>query len=101
MAHDGANRHDSKLLAPTLDSVPITRPEPSVDNPQSLCLDGGYAYLLHRRLSGKAGIIGATAGPLVIIDLLLVFLIWAIGLGALFFLWRPDSSNYFKSGGGG
>jgi hypothetical protein len=44
---------------------------------------------------------GATAGPLVIIDLLLVFLIWAIGLGALFFLWRPDSSNYFKSGGGG
>ena len=44
MAHDGANRHDSKLLAPTLDSVPIHRPEPSAEHPQGLCLDGGYAY---------------------------------------------------------
>jgi hypothetical protein len=44
---------------------------------------------------------GATATPLVIIDLVLVFLVWAIGLGALFFLWRPDSSDYFKSGGRG
>ena len=41
---------------------------------------------------------GATAAALVIIDLVLVFLIWAIGLGALFFLWRPESSEYFKSG---
>jgi hypothetical protein len=44
---------------------------------------------------------GATATPLVIIDMVLVFLVWAIGLGALFFLWRPDSSDYFKSGGRG
>ena len=44
MAHDGANRHDSKLLAPTLDSVPIDRPEPSAESPHGLCLDGGYAY---------------------------------------------------------
>ena len=44
MAHDGANRHDSKLLAPTLDSLPIPRPEPSAEHPQALCLDGGYAY---------------------------------------------------------
>ena len=44
LAHDGANRHDSKLLAPTLDSVPIERPEPSLASPQALCLDGGYAY---------------------------------------------------------
>jgi putative transposase len=42
--HDGANRHDSKLLAPTLDSIPISRPEPSPLTPQGLCLDGGYAY---------------------------------------------------------
>lgn len=44
MAHDGANRHDSKLLAPTLDSLPIARPELSSDSPHDLCLDGGYAY---------------------------------------------------------
>jgi len=44
VAHDGANRHDSKLLAPTLDSIPIQRPEPSADSPQGLCFDGGYAY---------------------------------------------------------
>ena len=44
MAHDGANRHYPKLLAPTLDSVPIHRPEPSAEHPQGLCLDGGYAY---------------------------------------------------------
>jgi hypothetical protein len=44
---------------------------------------------------------GAAAAPLVIIDLVLVFLIWTIGLVALFFLWRPDSSDYYKSGGHG
>src|SRR6266498_1181585 len=44
VAHDSANRHDSKLLAPTLDSVPNQRPEPSAEHPQGLCLDGGYAY---------------------------------------------------------
>lgn len=42
MAHDGANRHDSKLLEPTLDSVPIERPEPTLAQPQGLCLDRGY-----------------------------------------------------------
>ena len=44
MAHDGANRHDSKLLAPTLDSVPIERPKPTNKRPQGLCLDRGYDY---------------------------------------------------------
>jgi putative transposase len=44
VAHDGANRHDSKLLAPTLDSIPIKRPRPTAKRPQGLCLDGGYAY---------------------------------------------------------
>jgi hypothetical protein len=44
LADDGANRHDSKLLAPTLDSVPIARPERSAERPQALCLDGGYGY---------------------------------------------------------
>ena len=42
MAHDSANRHDSKLLAATLDSVAIERPEPTRARPQSLCLDRAY-----------------------------------------------------------
>jgi hypothetical protein len=44
LAHDGANRHDSKLLAATLDSIPIERPEPTREQPQGLCLDRGYDY---------------------------------------------------------
>jgi putative transposase len=44
VAHDGANRHDSKLLAPTLDSLPIERPQTSPERPQGLCLDRGYDY---------------------------------------------------------
>jgi putative transposase len=44
LAHDGANRHDLKLLEPTLDSIPIERPEPSEQSPQGLCLDRGYDY---------------------------------------------------------
>ena len=44
LAHDGANRHDSKLLALTLDSTPIERPTPTPEQPQGLCLDRGYDY---------------------------------------------------------
>lgn len=44
MAHDGANRHDSKLLASTLDSIPVRRPRPTSRRPQALCLDRGYDY---------------------------------------------------------
>lgn len=32
-AHDGANRHDSKLVEPTIDSIPIERPAPSEKYP--------------------------------------------------------------------
>ena len=42
MAHDGANRHDLKLLEPTLDSIPIARPKPTRRRPQGLCLDRAY-----------------------------------------------------------
>jgi hypothetical protein len=42
LAHDGANRHDQKLLAPSINSIPITRPEPTRQQPQGLCLDRGY-----------------------------------------------------------
>jgi transposase len=41
-AVDGANVHDQKLLAPTLDGIPVSRPEPAPYHPQRLCLDKGY-----------------------------------------------------------
>jgi putative transposase len=40
----GANRHDMKLLAATLDAVVIERPEPTDATPQHLCADKGYDY---------------------------------------------------------
>jgi putative transposase len=42
LAHDGANRNDQPLLEPTLDSIPIERPDPTPEQPQGLCLDRGY-----------------------------------------------------------
>jgi len=38
----GANVHDTKLLAATLDAVVVPRPPPTPDHPQHLCLDKGY-----------------------------------------------------------
>ena len=38
----GANRHDVKLLGPTLDFSVIDRPIAAENNPQNLCLDAGY-----------------------------------------------------------
>ena len=38
----GAHRHDTKLLAATLDAIVVERPEPSAEQPQHLCLDKGY-----------------------------------------------------------
>lgn len=39
---DGANVHDTKLLARTLDAIVVERPEPTPESPQHLCLDKGY-----------------------------------------------------------
>ena len=44
VAVDGANRHDMKLVRPTLDSVVIARPEPTLEQPQGMCLDKGYDF---------------------------------------------------------
>jgi len=38
----GANRHDVKLLAQTLDAIVIRRPKPTKKKPQHLCVDKGY-----------------------------------------------------------
>jgi putative transposase len=42
LAIAGANRHDSQLVRPTLESVPIRRPKPTHRKPQHLFLDKGY-----------------------------------------------------------
>lgn len=39
----GANRHDVKLLAQTLDAIVVPRPKPTPRRPQNLCVDKGYA----------------------------------------------------------
>lgn len=38
----GANVHDTKLLAQTLDAIVVERPSPTEEAPQHLCLDKGY-----------------------------------------------------------
>ena len=42
IAVDGANVPDGKLVAQTLDAIPIERPDPTAVSPQHLCLDKGY-----------------------------------------------------------
>ena len=38
----GANVHDTKLLAATLEAMVVERPQPIEERPQHLCLDKGY-----------------------------------------------------------
>ena len=38
----GANVHDTKLLAGTLEAIVVERPQPTAAEPQHLCLDKGY-----------------------------------------------------------
>jgi putative transposase len=38
----GANVHDTKLLAATLDAIVVERPQPTPEQVQHLCLDKGY-----------------------------------------------------------
>lgn len=44
LAIEGANRHDMKLVRPTLDSIVIDRPEPTLEHPQGMCLDKAYDF---------------------------------------------------------
>jgi len=46
----GANVHDQKLLAATLDAVVVERPRPTEEKPQHLCLDKGYDSPAARRV---------------------------------------------------
>jgi putative transposase len=42
IAMAGANVHDTKLLAQTLEAIVVERPEPTAQAPQHLCLEKGY-----------------------------------------------------------
>jgi putative transposase len=44
VAVEGANRHDMKLVEPTLEALIVERPEPTEEEPQHMCLDKGYDY---------------------------------------------------------
>jgi transposase len=44
LAIEGANRHDMKLVRPTLESLVAERPEVTEEEPQGMCLDKGYDY---------------------------------------------------------
>jgi putative transposase len=55
VAVDGANRPDMKMVAETLDSLPIERPVPTIDHKQNMCLDKGYAYDEVRQLLAAFG----------------------------------------------
>ena len=50
LATDGANRNDCKLALPTILSIPIERPAPTVERPQGVCLDKAYDHDFIREL---------------------------------------------------
>jgi putative transposase len=50
----GANRHDMRQTAETLDALVITRPDPQL-LPQHLCLDLGYDYDDSRQAAEERG----------------------------------------------
>jgi transposase len=52
---EGANRHDMKLVRPTIESIIVERPEPSEEHPQGMCLDKGYDYEEVRAILSEFG----------------------------------------------
>lgn len=44
-----------KLVAPTLEAIALERPEPSVKQPQGLCMDKGYDFDAVRALVAELG----------------------------------------------
>jgi putative transposase len=42
LAVEGAHRHDFKMTRETIESIPVKRPELTLETPQGRCLDKGY-----------------------------------------------------------
>lgn len=55
VAVEGANRHDMKLVGPTLYQIAIARPAPTEEQPQNLSMDKGYDYEPVRELLEQWG----------------------------------------------
>jgi putative transposase len=55
LAVEGAQRHDMKLVRETIESIVVARPEPSVEQPQGMCLDKGYDYQEVRDILAEFG----------------------------------------------
>lgn len=55
VAVEGANRHDVKLLEPTLQGIVIPRPPAIPDQPQGMCLDAGYDAQMVRQVLSQWG----------------------------------------------
>jgi len=55
LAVAGANRNDFKMARATITSIPITRLEPTPEQPQGMCLDKGYDYAEVRDLLAEFG----------------------------------------------
>jgi putative transposase len=55
LAIEGAQRHDMKLVRPTIESIILDRPEPSQAQPQGMCLDKGYDYQEVRDILAEFG----------------------------------------------
>ena len=51
----GANVHDAKLLAATLEALVVERPAPTDERPQHLCLDKGYDNPTGHRATAEHG----------------------------------------------
>ena len=50
----GANRHDMKLFAETLDAVVVERPEPTEVAPQHLCGDKAFGFVaIHKEAESR------------------------------------------------
>ena len=52
---EGANRHDMKLVQPTIESIIVERPELSEEHSQGMCLDKGYDYEEVRAILSEFG----------------------------------------------
>jgi putative transposase len=101
----GANVHDAKLLAATLDAVIVERPEPSDEAPQHLCLDQGYHnptgraaaterdYITHFTRSGQPAPAEAPHHPARrwVVERTLA---WLSKCRALLVRWDKKASNY-------
>ena len=55
IAIDGANRHDMKLVRPTIENIVVERPTPNDAQPQGMCLDKGYDYAEVRAILQEFG----------------------------------------------